>query len=227
VNEPADTALHREVWNLIPWVVNGRASAAEQCRVNAHLEHCVDCREEYEFQRQLREAMHLDVSEDRDPQHALPGLWARLDANGSTPAADRGSRKSTWLVRSLAAAVIVEAVGLYALGGLLWWHNVPPSSATAATAQYRTLSSQPPSAATAALRVVLAPATTLAEFQQLLEQSHLQIVSGPSEAGVYSLAPVAPAKEAMNKDAMTHTLAQLRAHPAVRFAEPVGADTIP
>jgi hypothetical protein len=224
MNEPADTTLHREVWNLIPWVVNGRASATDQARVSAHLESCVDCKDEYEFQRQLREAMHRDAGEDRDPQHALRGLWARLDADGSAPAADHGSRRSTWLVRSLAAVVVVEAIGLYALGGLLWWRNAPPS---APPAQYRTLSSQPPSAAAATLRVVLAPAATLAEFQQLLEQSHLQIVGGPSEAGVYSLAPVAPAKEAMNKDATARTLAQLRAHPAVRFAEPVGADTIP
>jgi hypothetical protein len=223
VNESADAALHRQVWNLIPWVINGRASTAEQARVGAHLESCVDCKEEYEFQRQLHEAMRRDVGEDRDPQHALRGLWARLDADGSAPDTRLGSRKSAWLVRSLAAMVVVEAIGLYALGGLLWWHNAPPA---APPAQYRTLSSPPPAAATATVRVVLAPATTLAEFQQLLEQSHLQVVSGPSEAGVYSLAPMVSAKEAEHRDATARTLARLRAHPAVRFAEPVGADTI-
>ena len=60
---------------------------------------------------------------------------------------------------------------------------------------------------------MFAPTVTLVELNAILEESQLRIVSGPTEAGVYSLAstgarPVADA------------LATLRRHASVRFAEP-------
>ncbi len=221
MNESADTTrLHQQVWNFIPWVINGRASAAEQAAVDAHLGNCIDCREEYEFQRRLHEATRWDDGEERNPQPALRQLWARIEREVPAPVATNGRMKPNWLLRALAAAVIVEAVGLYALGGLLWLHHEPQASPAA---QYRTLSSAPASAGRAMVRVVLTPGMTLAEFQKLLEQSQLQVVGGPTDAGVYSLAPTAYPPEA-SKSATSRLLAQLRAHPAVRFAEAVSVD---
>jgi hypothetical protein len=59
---------------------------------------------------------------------------------------------------------------------------------------------------------------SLGELEALLGRTHLQIVGGPGDGGVYSLAPLsARAGSGVQGEA----LAQLRAHPGVRFAEPV------
>jgi hypothetical protein len=53
---------------------------------------------------------------------------------------------------------------------------------------------------------------TVVELQTLLAAAQLKIVSGPSEAGVYSLA-------AISTRPVDDSLAMLRRQPTVRFAE--------
>jgi hypothetical protein len=67
------------------------------------------------------------------------------------------------------------------------------------------------------VRAVFSPTITLVELQAILDEAQLRIVSGPTEAGVYSLAPTSqrPTRAA---------LALLRAHPNVRFAEGIQTD---
>jgi hypothetical protein len=63
------------------------------------------------------------------------------------------------------------------------------------------------------IRAVFAPTVTLVELNAILDESQLRIVSGPTEAGVYSLASTGPRPVA-------DALAILRRHASVRFAEP-------
>jgi hypothetical protein len=63
-----------------------------------------------------------------------------------------------------------------------------------------------------AIRAVFAPSITLVELQALLDEAQLRIISGPTEAGVYSLA-------ATSSRPVNTSLAQLRQHSSVRFAE--------
>jgi hypothetical protein len=67
----------------------------------------------------------------------------------------------------------------------------------------------------AVIRAVFAPTVTLSELQGLLDDAHLRIVAGPTEAGVYSLAMTAP-------QSIDWSLRQLRGHASVRFAEALG-----
>jgi hypothetical protein len=66
---------------------------------------------------------------------------------------------------------------------------------------------------------VFAPTVTLSELQALLDDAHLKIVSGPTEAGVYSLAMSA-------SPSVDWSLRRLRAHEVVRFAESVAPATV-
>jgi hypothetical protein len=66
------------------------------------------------------------------------------------------------------------------------------------------------------VRAVFAPETRLGDMQALLERAHLRIVNGPSAEGVLTLALAATSDDA------AQALALLRAHPATRFAEPIG-----
>ncbi len=62
------------------------------------------------------------------------------------------------------------------------------------------------------IRAVFAPAMTVVELQTVLDEARLKIVAGPTEAGVYSLAPTSTLATAASLDL-------LRRHADVRFAE--------
>jgi hypothetical protein len=62
------------------------------------------------------------------------------------------------------------------------------------------------------IRAVFAPEVTVEQLKALLGEAKMRIVSGPTEAGVYSLA-------ATSDQPVVESLAVLRKHPDVRFAE--------
>ena len=211
-------SVHRRVWELIPWVVNGRASGEERRLVEEHLAACGDCREEHEFQARLRTAMSGEPRSEGQADAgaaaaSLQRLWQRIDGE-EEPAPVVRRRAGGSFARGLLLAVLIEAIGIVALSAALWTRDSPQGGAPL----YRTLSAPAEGAGRATIRAVLQPTLTLGELQALLERAQLQIVAGPSAAGVYSLAPL-PVHTATAQPA----LEQLRAHPGVRFAEPVDA----
>jgi hypothetical protein len=221
VDERVDPRLrHRQAWDLIPWVVNGRAGLQEQAALQAHLRACADCREEYEFQKRLHDHMNTDAGQAGDAPAALRRLHARIEAS-MIGSGSSNSRERSRTARLLAAAVVVETIALSALGGARWLQRDTP------VAPYHTLSAPEAPTAPASIRAVLSPQMTVAQVQQLLAQAHLQIVAGPTEAGVYSLAPTMPAPTTRTPTTNDRDPAQalqiLRSHPGVRFAEPIDA----
>jgi hypothetical protein len=82
---------------------------------------------------------------------------------------------------------------------------------------YYTVTSASPHTRDEAIRAVFAPTITLVDLQSILDESQLRIVSGPTEAGVYSLA-------AKTSRPIDESLAQLRQHSTVRFAESTRPD---
>ncbi|HZP13776.1 MAG TPA: zf-HC2 domain-containing protein [Nevskiaceae bacterium] len=193
----SETLDHRRAWELIPWLVNGRASDEERALVDSHVRECADCRSELAFQREVQQGMLQAPEPTIDARAGLDQLWKRIDA-GETAAPRTGN-----VVRWLVAAVVVEAIGLATL-----------STGMLVSAPYQTLSSPAPSATRASLRAVFAPQMPQSQLQSLLQRNGLQIVAGPSEAGAYALALTANAST-------ESALAALRADPHVIFAEPV------
>jgi hypothetical protein len=200
-------ARHRELCELIPWLVNERLGGAAATALNAHLEQCGECAREYAEQLRIHDAMQPDDAIAFASEASFQKLQARLDA---APEATRASLG----LRRYAAALIVAALGLAAWGG---WsaHRAVPSL----TASYRTLTS--PAAvggAGAELRVVFTADLTLSELARLLHSIDAKITDGPTEAGVYTLG-FGPS---LNSSAqLAQRLALLRANDSVRFAEPV------
>ncbi len=220
-----DMRDHREVWDLIPWVVNGTASDEQRQRVEAHARLCDDCGRELKFQQSLQSAFADAPAPQLDAEASLRKIQAQLDDgapvevrhDAGTPMGVRRRRGRAGLwrfrARALLAAVIIEALALAALGNA-WWLQMR-SRPTGGEYQVLSVGAAAPAAAT--IRVVLSPGTTAAELQALLLNANLQIVAGPSEAGVYSLGPRAVDDPAARRTA----LALLRSNPQVRFAEPV------
>ena len=214
-----NTSSHRLTWDTIPWIVNGTASEAERQAAEEHIRGCADCHEELQFQRELQLHMSSRVAA-RPSAEGWQRLRTRLNAAVHAPEESgapepRRRDRSSW-VGWLAAAVVIQAIALGALAVTLSGRAAPSSFS------YRTLSSPEAAVSAGTIRVVFAPQMTVAELGTLLARTRLQIVSGPSEAGVWQMAPRSPQSTAQG--AMQATLIQLRADPLVRFAAPpVGA----
>lgn len=194
-------------WEMMPWVLQDSATQQQGEWLTHHLAHCESCRAEFEQQKRLQRAMSLPSNVDVDMEAGLQRLLGRLDA----PAVEepqRARRRGGWLTRALAAAVLIQAIGIGALGLKTW--------STGNGASYRTLSQEPATPVTAgAIRVVPDASMTLADWNTLLHSLQLQVVGGPNDVGAYTVAPTAAAASQQN------TLQQLRASHGVRLAEPV------
>lgn len=212
-------SLHRRAWHAIPWVVNGTASREDRALVLAHVATCTDCRDELAWQRDVQAAMDeagaapgQGPQHDHDPAPALKQLWARIDQEDAQapPRAGAawppGGRWTRWL----AAAVVVQAVGLTALVGLQWQQR---------SGSYETLSQAPARSSPATIRLVPSPQMRQGELQALLKAHGLRIVEVNEEGGIFGLA----ASSAGNAEAVDDTVAHLRAEAGVLLAEPIGA----
>jgi hypothetical protein len=216
---------HAEAWALLPWVANGRIAADDREWVEAHVAGCADCRAELASQRLI--ATHMgrtdESSSANEEQKSFNKLWARIEAAESATlepsfAAAQGipngaRRSSTRVVRWLAAAVIVQAVGLGVLGfGSL-------RGDPAAKDDNVTVAEPQPQLDAPAVRIVFAPQASIDTINTLLTHQGLSIVSGPGEQGNFTakLSPYAVAS-----GASAESVAQvISKDPNVSFAQPV------
>lgn len=204
---------HRQIWELIPWIVNRTAAPAEREQVEGHLRDCADCRDEYALQMQLHDGMHAGAAAEHDAHPALRRLLTRIDTvelphDEPLPRQETRGRWVQWL----AAAVVVQAIGLALLGGALLTRPAVPGTAVPGT-DFRTLSSAaPPSAAT--IRLVPSPQLPLADLQRLLAEQQLRIVESSADGRILGVA----ARD--GADDVAARVAQLRRQPGVLLAEP-------
>jgi len=213
---PSNSREHGQVWDLLPRIANGTATAEQSQRVSAHLESCADCRAELEARKRLMRTAAASIkAPPPDVDSGVTRLMGRLHdpavirQPAPSPSAPRASRLQTnRLTMALAVAVVVQAIGLGVLG-LNHGRSGGP--------EYRTLSNQPQTVARASLQVVPASTLTMAEWQALLDTHGLRVVDGPNAVGSYALAPAAPATQVTAEQ-----LARLRASPGIRLAEPIG-----
>lgn len=217
------THLHRRLWELIPWVVNGSAAAGERQAVEEHLHTCADCRDEYAFHRCLQAgiAMEPPGASDIPAQPGLQRLLARIDADpdrGAVPIdapRQREARRRGFGGRALIAAVVVQAVGLALLATVLWQREHGD-----ADARYETLSRAAEWPSPATIRLVPAPTLTLGELQALLADAGLHIVESNPGGSIYGLAPDADAPAASST---AGAIERLRSRPGILLVEPIAA----
>ena len=218
------TAEHQDIWDLLPWLVNGRLSEPDCRRAEAHLRLCTACRDELAAQRQIHQVIAADTAVAQMPMAGLNKLRQRIEKaetagthhSPSDPAAPgpplRARPTTGWQLRTGMIAASVVAISL-ALGisAAIRWQTERHGEAAA----YYTVTTATAQHDGAVIRAVFAPTVTLSGLQKLLDDAHLRIVSGPTEAGVYSLAETAP-------QPTDWSLRRLRGHDTVRFAEAIG-----
>jgi hypothetical protein len=207
MKSPSDIDMDcSRAWEAMPWVLQNNATQSQDEWLTRHLAQCESCRAEFAQQSSLRLAVSLPSDIPIDANAGLRRLLARIDAPEPQEESLR-SRPTGWLTRALVAAVLVQALGIGALGAKLWLQDEHPG--------YRTLSQDVTPAPAGAIHIVPDDAMKLADWDALLHSLHLQIVGGPNDVGAYTVVPTRTA--AMPKD----TLQKLRETQGIRLAEPV------
>ena len=204
---------HQEISALIPWYVNDTLADTERQRVDAHVGSCAVCREDFALHKRILEGINAQPALDYMPVASLKRLQARLDVAQAQAATAplppiEPSRSDVpwrgWMAASIAAMAV--AIGLLAADR---WVQFEVRSKQP---NYRTVTTSIPRPPREVIRAVFSPSITLVELQTILDEAQLKIVSGPTEAGVYSLA-------SNSTLTVRSSLALLRRHSTVRFAE--------
>jgi anti-sigma factor RsiW len=225
INEQSLSGEHEEVFELLPWYLNGSIAETERQKVDEHVRACATCRLQLARERDIYRAMSAESSLEYIPA-SFSRLQARLDAlSADKPASPgpavrlsathRGIPRRRGLMpwpRLAAASLAILVLGSLGLASADRWMQM-----RSLPSEYRTVTSPAPRAPEEVIRAVFSPAITLVELQAILDEAQLRIISGPTEAGVYSLA-------ANSNRPVTVSLSQLRRHASVRFAESTQID---
>ena len=213
---------HAEAWALLPWLANGRIAAEDREWVEAHVAGCAECRAELGAQRMVATQMSRDVqvpqTAGNDEQKSFNKLWSRIEALESSPSAaavgSSGSRRpASRTVRWLAAAVVVQAIGLGVLGSNALRGNTTPND------NFSTVADAQPRLGAPAVRIVFASQASIDTINTLLVHQGLSIVSGPGIQGNFT-AVLSP--DAVASGASAESVAQVMSKdPNVSFAQPV------
>jgi anti-sigma factor RsiW len=216
---------HAEAWALLPWLANGRIAPEEREWVEAHVQTCAECRAELAAQRMV--VSHVTRTDAApapaaasDEQRSFNKLWARIEAaeSASMPITGTGSAaapatRSSRTVRWLAAAVVVQALGLGALGMAFNQDRGASSSP-----DIRTVSDSETRLNAPAVTVVFAPDASISSINTLLEHQGLSIVEGPGLQGNFT-AELSPDAVASGASAES-VAAVMKKDPNVTLAEP-------
>jgi len=190
---------HDDASTLLPWYVNGTLDAGEREAVEAHLAHCVACRQELAFLREVAAA----TAENGAPAPAgvdVRSLSGRL-------------RRAWWLTPAPARGLVAAQAAVIA--GLVVWTAVMPAAPVAT--YYATLDEPAqPAAPGGRLQLVFAADTTEERLRALLLDHKLRLVAGPSPLGVYTVAV-----EAEGMDGVAAMVEDLLAKPQIRLAAPL------
>jgi hypothetical protein len=215
---------HAEAWALLPWLANGRIAPENREWVEAHVADCADCRTELAAQRLVVSQVNRDVSVSPQPaaseeQRSFNKLWARIEAAESinevpTPVAGSTFKplRSARTVRWLAAAVVVQAIGLGVIGMALLGNSQTERFVTVSNVDV-------PRTHAPAVRVVFSPQASIATINTLLAHQGLSIVSGPGTSGNFTAELSA---DAVASGASAESVAAVISRdPNVTFAQPV------
>jgi hypothetical protein len=209
---PTAQESHQDISELLPWYVNNTLAEGERLRVKAHLDVCGACRDDLRVELQLFARLSEERGIEYMPAASLKKLQSRIeqtDLRGAGPSAAVElavpAHRGTWTgLLAASVAALAVAVSLLAADRLTRPGGPPGNYYTVTTATERVPD--------AVIRAVFTPNLTLERLQGVLDAAQLRIVSGPTEAGVYSLAST-------SAQPVVVSLATLRHDPAVRFAE--------
>lgn len=234
-----DIPAHQAVQELLPWYAASQLAPEETQRVQQHLQTCAECRQELEWEREMRAqaavaaasgALPDGVDMERALARLMPALGAQehattgdggvlASAPAQPPAAAPGAvaaRQPWWRTAAANQPSWLRwtvAAQWVAIVGLLVFLVRPGDEAPA----YRVLGSSVSNGGN--MVVVFQPGATERDLRRILQTQGARVVDGPTVTDAYLLhVPTASRDRALQA---------LRAEPAVKLAEPLDSGSPP
>lgn len=195
-------------WEAMPDALQGELTARQAKWLDEHLLQCEACRGQFADQQRLQRALSRPTDLPIDMEAGLQRLLERIDG-GDVVSRDESPRRLRFAMPALAAAVLLQAIGLGVLGAKVWELESTPA--------YATLSQPAAPAPDGAIRLVPESSVPLADWNRVLDAHGLRVVGGPNAVGAYLVVP----RNARADDPAL--LGRLRATPGILLAEPVAA----
>jgi predicted anti-sigma-YlaC factor YlaD len=201
---------HRDVWDVLPWFVNGSLEDQELEQVERHLAACEECRHEAAELQQLAKIMVGSGAPMVMPDEAFPELLSKIEEAERRDSVPWGR----WLRPFLRPVLVAGLVVIVMLAALLWRQSVPRPPAA-----FHTLSDSATAVESTGLRVRMVFSSEVDEgtLRSLLLEVEGQIVGGPSPYGVYTVE--LPAEE--DPAVRARLLEEIRVRREVEFLEPL------
>lgn len=183
--------IHRQVWEDIPWYVNGTLDAPARARVDAHAAQCEACKQELAMQRRVASILEADTPMAQSARSNWEDVANRLSAPPVTQQTP-WQKVTGWLVsrRNIVMPVATGVAAALVLAGVAVSWQGPTL--------YRTLTTPEAVSVADEIRVRALPGIDHAALLSDLEALGLVIVSedGPDTLMHLSL-PAADAARAM------------------------------
>ncbi len=232
MNAVHDRDSHQEVWLLLPWAANGRLASAERERVEEHLRHCDECRQELSAQQLLQGAINEPDRIVYAPGPSFRKLMARIDGDGKPQTQPRRKEVhsvfsrlghvSLWRPPGLAWAA--SFLILFGVTGLMFaayqWSRPDFRTAT-----------DSPAGTPNVLHIALDRSLRIGEVEELLRDGGARIVEGPGNTGILGVVPAGvvpgqtPASSAQKQQRALS--ARLRTDPRVLWVQPLPDEDAP
>lgn len=235
-----DIPTHQAVQELLPWYASSQLTANDAQLVEQHLHACEQCRNDLQWERELRAEAQADIALDTPPHGVdVERAWARMmpalgaqDAQGAADRAGHGTARDGAAFEA-ATAGDVDTGAAPVLATQPWWRkgaaNQPTWLRWTMVAQWALIvglvallarPDEPPAAyrvlgngvgSTGNLVVIFNPDTTERDLRRILQAHGARVVDGPTVTDAYLLNVPAEHRES--------TLQALRGDPAVKLAE--------
>lgn len=201
---------HQDVWEVLPWFVNGSLEDQELEQVERHLAGCEECRHEASELQQLAKIMVGSGAPMVMPDEAFPELLSKIEEAERRDSVPWGR----WLGPFLRPVLVAGLVVIVMLAALLWRQSIPRPPAA-----FQTLSDSVTAVESKGLRVRMVFSSEVDEgtLRSLLLEVEGQIIGGPSPYGVYTVE--LPAEE--DPVVRARLLEEIRARREVEFLEPL------
>ncbi|MFL6192775.1 MAG: zf-HC2 domain-containing protein, partial [Thermoanaerobaculia bacterium] len=168
--------VHRRIWELLPWYVNGSLSERERVWVEAHLADCPRCQLE---ERACRGAAGAVKAAGEVAPSPHPAQFRRLlDRVEEAEREERGHSRGGRLLapfrelvqatpRYMRSTLVAQAAVILVLVGVLVW-DLTSAEPAGPRNLYYTLSAEMPKVNTVHLRMMFSPRATEKEIRGLL-----------------------------------------------------------
>jgi anti-sigma factor RsiW len=216
-------AEHQRCQRALPWYVNGTLPSDQAAQLERHLERCPRCAADLRAERAVQDQLRAGDAVMMAPQSGWQRMAERL--NAADEALARGAHDTANVATPWRWATAVQAVAIIGLLVVLGRGMIRDNDNAAQLARlqpsYQTLTAAPSDATRSAVRVVFRQDATVADINALLRGAAVQVVAGPTEAGVYTLGTA----DDGDATAATGLAARLRDDARVIFAEPTQVES--